>query len=349
MKNEHKFLGFIGTYTKGASEGIYSFTFNTEDGKIEDMKVAAKIENPTYLTISKNNQHLYAVAKAGENGGVAAFSLSRDTGDLQFLNQQTAEGSPPCHVSVDPKNRYLLSGNYHKGTVAANTLNKENGMINGEPSIIQHKGANEDQKPHTHYAAFTPDEKYIAVVDLGIDQLVTYKLNKDELVKVSHLDLKPGSGPRHLVFHPNHPYAYLMTEFSSEVILLQYNTENGAFSEIQSISTLPADFTENNQGSAIHISSDGRFVYAGNRGHNSIAVFSVDQDTYKLTFVEHTSTMGDWPRDFSLDPTEKYVIASNQESSNLVLYKRNIETGTLTLLQSDIVVPHPVCVKFLNQ
>jgi 6-phosphogluconolactonase len=348
MATEHKFLGFIGTYTKGDSEGIYSFVLDTAAGKVEDIKVAAKIDNPTYLTISKNNQYLYAVAKEGPNGGVASFSLNSDTGELKLLNQQIAEGSPPCHVSVDRHNHYLLSGNYHKGTAEAYTLNKEIGTVNPKPSVIQHHGVNADQKPHTHYAAFTPDERYIAVIDLGIDQLLTYKLNNGELVEVSHLDLKPGSGPRHLTFHPNHQYAYLLTELSSEVIVLHYDAENGTFSEIQSISTIPADFTENNQCSAIHISSDGRFVYAGNRGHNSLALFSVDQDTHKLTFVEHTSTEGDWPRDFSLDPTEKYIIASNQESSNLVLYKRDTETGKLILLQSDIVVPHPVCIKFLN-
>lgn len=348
MTTEHRFLGFIGTYTKGDSEGIYSFTFDTVAGKIEDIRVAAKIENPTYLTISNNNQYLYAVAKEADNGGVAAFSLNSDTGELHFLNQQTAEGSPPCHVSIDRHNHYLFSANYHKGTAEAHTLNKENGTVQPKSSVIQHQGVNTDQKPHTHYAAYTPDERYVAVVELGIDQLLTYKLKNDELIKVSQLDLKPGSGPRHLTFHPHHPYAYLLTELSSEVIVLHYDAANGTFSEIQSLSTLPTDFTVNNQCSAIHISSDGRFVYAGNRGHNSIALFSVDQDTHELTFVEHTSTAGDWPRDFSLDPTEKYIVASNQESSNLVLYRRDTETGKLTLLQSDIVVPYPVCVKFLN-
>ncbi len=151
-----------------------------------------------------------------------------------------------------------------------------------------------------------------------------------------------------MVFHPNGKYAYVMTEFSSEVIVLTYYKEDGHFTEKQYISTLPADFSENNQGSAIHISSDGRFVYAGNRGHNSIAVFSVDVETGELSFVEHTSTEGDWPRDFMFDPTEKFIVASNQESSNLVLFSRNKDAGKLTLIQADIDVPHPVCIKFLH-
>lgn len=343
-----KFHGFIGTYTKGDSEGIYSFIFDTETAAIEAIKLAAKVENPTYLTISENKEYLYSVAKDGENGGVAAYSLNKETGELHFLNQQTEKGSPPCHVSVDRNNHHLLSSNYHKGTAAAYKIHAEDGTIQINPSVAQHQGEHDDQKPHTHFAAFTPDEKYIAVIDLGIDQLLTYQLKEGQLVQVNHLSFTAGSGPRHLAFHPNEKIAYLMTEFSSEVIVLEYDANTGAFKEIQTISTIPADFSDNNQGSAIKLSSDGRFVYAGNRGHNSIAVFSIDTETYKLTFVEHISTEGDWPRDFSLDPTEEFVIASNQESSNLTVYKRNTETGKLTLLQSDITVPHPVCVTFIQ-
>jgi 6-phosphogluconolactonase len=162
------------------------------------------------------------------------------------------------------------------------------------------------------------------------------------------LPLKGGSGPRHLAYHPNKNLAYIMTEFSSEVIVLTYHPENGHFTEKQYISTIPDDFNENNQGSAIHISSDGRFVYAGNRGHNSIAIFAVNEETGELSFVDRVSTEGDWPRDFVLDPTEKFIVASNQESNNLVIYARDTNSGKLKLLQSDIEVSMPVCVKFLN-
>ena len=348
MTSEQSFIGFIGTYTKGDSEGIYSFVFHADTGKIEEIKVAAKLDNPTYLAISSDNQFLYSVAKEGSKGGVSAFALNNSNGELQLLNTLTTEGSPPCHVSLDRDNRYLLSGNYHKGLVEAYTLNKENGSINGEPSIIEHKAVTEDQKPHTHFAAFTPDEQFITVIDLGLDQLLTYKLLNDQLMKVSQLHLKPGSGPRHLVFHPNGQYAYLLTELSSEIIVVKYDEEKGTFTQVQSISTIPTHFTENNQCSAIHISSDGHFIYAGNRGHNSIAVFRVDQDTNTLVFVEYISSEGAWPRDFSLDPTETFVIGSNQESSNLVVYRRDSVTGKLTLLQADIEVPHPVCIKFLH-
>jgi 6-phosphogluconolactonase len=348
MTNSHKYRGFIGTYTKGDSEGIYSFLFDAENGKIEKIKLAAKLENPTYVAISKDNRYLYSIISKGNLGGVAAFSLNSTNGDLQEINQETTEAPNPCHVQLDSKKHYLLAANYHRGTITAYTISQKDGQVNSQPSVIQHQGKTSEQQPHTHYSSFTPDEKFVVVVDLGIDQLLTYKLIDAALQKVSTLELKSGSGPRHLAFHPNGKFAYIMTEYSSEVIVLQYHDANGTFSELQTISTIPADFKDNNQGSAIHISSDGRYLYAGNRGHNSIAVFAVDESTGSLTIVERVSSEGNWPRDFALDPSEKYIIGSNQESENLVIYKRDPESGRLTLLQSDIQLPHPVCIKFLH-
>lgn len=352
MTADNKFTGYVGTYTKGDSKGIYTFTLDTEAAKMTDVKEAAQLENPTYVTISQDNHYLYAVVKKGDAGGVAAYSIDQQTGELTALNEQTLEGASPCHVSVDSKNRHVVTANYHKGTIESYVVNQADGTVQPAISIMQHEGSGPNQdrqeKPHAHYAGFTPDEKYVAGVDLGTDELITYEMNDGVLTKVNTLSVKPGSGPRHLAFHPNGKYAYIMTELSSEVIVLAYNAENGTFTEQQYISTIPQDFTENNQGSAIHLSSDGRFVYAGNRGHDSIAIFSVNQESGELTFVEHTSTEGNWPRDFVLDPTEKFLIASNQESHNLVLFSRDEEAGTLTLLQSDVTVPYPVCIKFFN-
>ena len=345
-----KFTGYIGTYTKGASEGIYSFTLDPLTQKISGGKLAAKIDNPTYLTISENNQYLYSVVKAGDLGGVASFKLAMD---LQLMNQQMSKGAPPCHVSIDSQSHYLFAGNYHKGTVEMFSLNNSNGEIHPNPFIVEHIGCGPDErqeKAHTHYAALTPDEKYLIAIDLGIDQVISYHMdNSGKLIEKTRLAVKPGIGPRHLVFHPHFPVAYLMTEFSSEVIVLHYHEKDGSFTQVQSISTIPIDFNENNQGSAIRISADGRFVYAGNRGHNSLAIFSVDNEDQQLCFVEHTPTNGNWPRDFTLDPSEKFVVVANQESSNIVLFSRNEETGTLTLLESDFYVPDPVCVKFLHE
>lgn len=350
MATQDKYRGYFGTYTKGESKGIYSFTLDTAKGQITDVKAAASLENPTYLTISNDNRYLYAVAKEGSSGGVAGYTIS-EASDLTLINTQLSEGASPCHVSVDKENNLLLSANYHKGSADSYCINPENGEIQAVLSSIYHEGSGPDdrqEKAHTHYAGFTPDEKYVAVIDLGIDQLITYSLDNGKLIEKSILKIAPGSGPRHLTFHPDGEYAYLMTEFSSEVLVLKYNTEDGSFHQHQAISTLPDHFSENNQGSAIHISSDGKFVYAANRGHDSIAVFQVNADNFELTFVEHTSTEGNWPRDFVLDPSEQFLIASNQNSSNVVLYTRDKESGRLALVKADISVPDPVCVKFLN-
>lgn len=347
-----KFTGYVGTYTKGDSKGIYSFVLDTQEGKITDVQVAGTLENPTYLTISKDQRFLYSVIKENTKGGVAAFKIELDPSKLNLINTQLSEGSPPCHVSIDSQQRYLFSTNYHKGTVESYLIDQHTGEISEPCSVIQHEGSGPDErqeKAHTHFAGMTPDEKYVVVVELGTDKLFTYEVKNDgKLVEVSRLSIRPGSGSRHLAFHPiNNKIAYIMTEFSSEVIVLNYNEEDGTFSIVETHKTIPNDFVKNNQGSAIHISSDGKFVYVGNRGHNSIAIFNSDSETGKLQFVKNVSTEGDWPRDFSLDPTEKFLIASNQNSSNLVLFSRDSETGLLELLQKDITVPDPVCVKFL--
>lgn len=351
MKDNKEFIGYVGTYTKENSEGIYKFTLDTEAKKISNVTLAAKLDNPTYVTINRNNEYLYSVVKEGESGGVAAYSINSKTGELTEENRQVVEGASPCHVSVDSGNHTVVTANYHKGTIESFEVN-EDGTINPATSIMAHEGSGPNkerqEKPHAHYAGYTPDEKYVVGVDLGIDKIITYEIKDSVLTEVNRLSVNPGSGPRHITFHPNGKYAYVMTELSSEVIVLTYNPAEGSFTELQYISTVPEEFDENNQGSAIHISSDGRFVYAGNRGHNSITVFSVDKNSGKLTFVEHTSTEGNWPRDFVLDPTEKFLVATNEKSHNLVLFSRNESTGKLTLLQSDVAVPEPVCVKFLN-
>lgn len=348
-----KYTGYIGTYTKGDSKGIYSFTLDTDEKKLGEVSVAAAIGSPTYLNLSKDNRFVYAVANEGEAGGVVAYSRNTETGELKELNRQLLQGASPCHVSVNEENQFVVAANYHNGTIGSYEMNADSETLYPALSIKKHEGDGPNKErqdgPHAHYAGFTPDQKYVAAIDLGTDKLYTYELNKGELNEIHSLHLTAGSGPRHMTFHPNGKIAYLMTELSNEVVVLAYNEEDGSFKELQYISTIPEDFTENNQGSAIHISSDGRFVYAANRGHDSIAVFSTNSDTGELTFVDRTSTEGNWPRDFALDPTEKFLIASNQESSSLVLFERNPETGTLTLLQSDVTVPDPVCVKFLNQ
>lgn len=345
-----KIIGYVGTYTKENSKGVYQFTLDPEKKEITDVKLAAELSNPTYITISDDSKNLYVVNKDGENGGVTAFSINNESGELIKLNDQTSAGAPPCHVSVNHYKSNVLTANYHT-TKITSYLIKEDGSINTATYVIEHEGSGpheRQEKPHMHFAGFTPDEKYVIAIDLGSDRVITYRVVEGELEFAQEYKTRPGSGPRHITFHPNKKIAYIMTELSSEILVMQYNEQDGSFTNQQSISTIPAEFNEINDGSAIHISADGQYVYAGNRGHNSIAIFSVDQDTGQLTFIEWTSTEGNWPRDFVLDPSEEFLVATNQKSNTMTLFKRDKSTGKLELIQSGVKVPEPVCVKFLG-
>ena len=352
MTDHNLFIGYIGTYTKGTSKGIYSFQFNTQTQTISEPTLVAELPDPTYLTISQDQKHLYSIYKSDGKGAIASFSIDHNTGELTLNRKSVSQNGSYCYLSIDNDTTSIVAASYGDGRVESFSILDDHSIGPVVSSVIHEgKGPNKDrqEKAHAHYAQFTPDQKYIAVVDLGIDQIITYRLEQQHLQQVHSLKVNPGSGPRHLVFHPNQRFAYVIAELHPEVIVLQYQKDEGSFEVIQTIRSVPNEFIENNQGSAIHISKDGRFVYAANRGHDSIAVFAVNQDSGKLSLVQIIGTEGHWPRDFSLDPTEAFIIASNEESGNLTLYKRNKDSGELTLLQADISVPFPVCVKFLDR
>ncbi|MCO7176360.1 lactonase family protein [Sporolactobacillus kofuensis] len=345
-----QYRAYIGTYTKGKSEGIYSFVLDTARKQLTALEAVAQLGNPTYLAVSEDNHYLHAVEKKGALGGVVSFAIG-ESGKLVRLNEQLAEGASPCYVSVNRSNGCVLTANYHKGTADNYPVTNENG-VQAVAGVVQHKGSGTDpdrqEGPHVHYADFTPDERFAVTVDLGIDELTTYSLSKGKWIVQHTLNLKPGTGPRHLAYHPFASFAYVMSELSSEVIALQFDAKSGSFSVIQTLSALPADYSGHNQGSAIKVSADGRFVYVSNRGHNSLAVFHVDSRSGKLTLVHHVGTKGDWPRDFELDPSGKFLVVANQNSGDLVLFERDAESGLLSMLDSKLNVPDPVCIKFLH-
>lgn len=342
-----KYTGFAGTYTKGSSKGIYTFSLDTDKGLLTGGELAAELGSPTYLNMDSSREYLYAVDKEDSRGGISVYRVD-PSGSLSFINKQISDSGSPCHVSISRSSEYAVTANYHNGRIELYEIH--DGAVTPIVSASQHEGSGPNKErqegPHAHFSGFTPDEQFIVAVDLGTDEIITYSYKGGSLQIEQVFAVKPGSGPRHIEFHPNGRFAYVMTELSNEVIALSYDSATGAFTLIDTISAIPEDFTENSQGSAIHLSADGRFVYAGNRGHNSIAVFSVNEDG-TLSLVERTDSGGDWPRDFSLDPSGKFIVGSNQESGNLVLYARDGETGKLTKLESEIEVPYPVCVKFL--
>lgn len=349
----NKLTAYVGTYTKDDSKGIYRFALDLETGKIEDITLAAEVGNPTYLSIDKENKHIYSISTTSNAAGIAAYSIKPSTGTLEFINNKLFVESSRCHISLDKNNKFLLSANYHQGEVSVFPLNPD-GSLNDPSAIVKHEGAgpNKDRQenPHAHYISVTPDEKHICVVDLGIDKIVGYDFNNGNLVKSDSLtlSLKPGSGPRHMVFHPNNKFAYVLTELSSEVVALEYIASESKFEILQYISALPESFTGESAGGAIHISLDGRFLYTSNRGHDSIAVFSVDAATGKLQLVDHTLTQGSHPRDFSIDPTGKYLIVANMNTNNVVPFLIDQETGKLTQENESVIIPKAVCIRFLN-
>lgn len=336
----------LGSYTKRDSQGIYSIELDTEKKELVNLEALIKEDNPTFLDISKNDV-VYAVSKDGDLGGVASYQKQVD-GSFTFLNRVSEEGAPPCYVAVDEARQLVYGANYHKGVITSYKINTDGSLTLADR--VEHKGngPHENQaSPHAHYSDLTPDNRLVAC-DLGNDTVYTYDVATDgKLTEVAAFKAQPGTGPRHIVFHPNQKSAYLFGELSSDVVVLSYDSTTGAFTQEQVISTLPEGFNEFNGGAAIRVSNDGKFLYASNRGHDSIAVYKIAADAKSVELIQLISAEGNIPRDFDITPDQKFVILANQDSDNLTLYSRNTETGELAVIQKDVYAPEVVCVKFV--
>lgn len=337
----------LGSYTRKDSKGVYQIQLDEENDMLIDLKNIIQEDNSTYLDTAQNNDFLYTVAKDGENGGIAAYQLDGE-GNYSLINRVMLKGAPPCYVAVDGVRQLVYGANYHQGIVTSYKIEEDGSLTLADK--VQHTGdgphANQDG-PHAHYADLTPDDRLVAC-DLGNDTVYTYNVSRDgKLTEVAKFHAKPGTGPRHLVFHPKKPIAYLFGELSSDIVVLSYNGETGEFTEIETVSTLPEGFNEFNGGAAIRITKDGKYLYASNRGHNSVVVYRISDDGKHLETVEWVSVEGDFPRDFNLSEDEEFVVVANQKSDNLTLFKRQADTGKLILKQKDIYAPEVVCVKFI--
>lgn len=335
----------LGSYTKRDSKGIYSVELDTEKKELTHLISIIEEDNPTFL--DKSNQHvIYSVSKDGSLGGVASYKKETD-GHFTFLNRITEEGAPPCYVAVDEERQLVYGANYHKGVITSYQIKSDGSLSLSDR--IEHKGSgpHENQtSPHAHYSDLTPDNRLVAC-DLGNDTVYTYDVSTEgKLTEVAQFSAEPGVGPRHMVFHPNNQVAYLFGELSSEVIVLSYSPETGAFTQQQVISTLPDSYSEFNGGAAIRISKDGKFLYASNRGHNSLVVYNVSEDGLTLSLIQHISVEGDFPRDFDITPDQQFVCVANQNTDNLTLFERDDISGKLTLLQKDFYAPEIVCITF---
>jgi 6-phosphogluconolactonase len=344
-------LMYVGTYTRGGSQGIYGYKFNPATGKLTETGVAAELQNPSFLYVTANGRYLYAVGEAS-TGMVTAYSVDRATGKLAKLNDKPSGGSGPCHLVGDKANRNLIIVHYGSGNVSVFKLNS-NGSLGERTALVQDTGETgsdkkRQDKAHAHSVNLSKSEKYAVVADLGLDEYIVYALDavKGTLTEHSNAKIKSGSGPRHFNFHPNYKWAYGVNELSSTVTAFDWDEAAGKLTEKQTISTLPADYKGESYCAEILVHPGGKYVYASNRGHDSLAMYSIASDG-KLTSLGTVSTEGKTPRNFRIHPSGAWVIAANQDSGNLVVYKFDKSTGKLSPTGEQAKVPFPVCIKFI--
>ena len=357
LKSKKKpFMVYVGTYAKPDAPNIFLYRLHATTGELTRINAFKGGENPSFLALTSDQQYLYAVNEVIDfngvkTGAVSAFAVDKKTGDLTFLNQLATGGSAPCYVSVDKSGKLVLVANYVGGNVIMFPI-QTSGRLGNFTALQQHQGSGPDAKrqeaPHAHCIIPTPDNQFALAVDLGIDKIKNYRLDTKQggLVPNPGADFstRPGAGPRHLTFHPNGRYAYLITELNSTLMVLAYNSHNGSFTALQTISTLPASFKGENIGADVHVSPNGKFLYASNRGHNSLVVFSINAGTGKLNLVEHVDTQGNWPRNFGLDPSGTFLVVANQYSNNMVSYHVDNQTGKLKPTGFTAEVSAPVCI-----
>lgn len=354
-------LALFGTYTgSGKSKGIYCYKLDLASGKLAEVGVTEGIKNPSFLAISPDGRFVYAVSEVSEGGkptgAVTAFSLNRKSGELRALNHQSSEGAGPCHVSVDRTGRCVLVANYGSGSVASYPV-AEDGSLRPAASAIQHEGSSVDprrqQGPHAHSFNISPDNRFAFAADLGLDKVLVYKLDaaKGTITPSDPPFAKtpPGGGPRHFAFRADGKFAYVCNEMKSSVTAFAYDADKGTLSEIQTISTLPLDEQElkGNSTAEIQVHPSGKFLYCSNRGHDSLAIFAIDQPSGKLTAAGHQKTLGRTPRNFGIDPTGTYVVACNQATDNAAVFKVDQASGKLAQVGDLVSIPSPVCVKFV--
>jgi len=350
-----EYLVYFGTYTNGTSKGIYGYRFQPASGNLVPLGLVAASPNPSFLVAHPNGRWVYA-ANEQQSGTVSAFSVDRQTGKLTLLNTVDSRGSSPCHVSLDRTGRFLFVANYGSGSSATLPILAD-GRLGPVVGFAQHQGSSinpERQKgPHAHYIAVSPDNKVVVTADLGLDQVLEYRFDAAKGTITPNnppfASLKPGSGPRHLAFHPNGKYVYVNGEMSSTLSSFSYDAATGVMKEMQTVSTLPAGFSQTTSTAEIQIDRAGRFVYVSNRGHDSIAIFGVDAAKGTVTPAGHASTNGKTPRYFTLDPTGNYLFAGNQNSDSVVVFKVDSKTGQLAPAKTLTDIPQPVSMVFVER
>ncbi|HEX5416541.1 MAG TPA: lactonase family protein [Chloroflexota bacterium] len=353
---------YVGTFTghkpngRGRSEGIYVFRLDTASGKLTPVQTVDTI-NPSFVALAPDRRNLYAVNAVPEidghpGGAVSAFAVDPADGTLRPINRQASHGAGPCHVSVDRTGRAVLTANYGGGSIAA-LPRLADGSLAPAASAIQHVGragvvGDRQDAPHAHSINLDPTQRFALVCDLGLDQVLIYRLDAATATLTPNPEqpsvaLPAGAGPRHLAFHPSGAFVYVLGELGASMTTFAYNAERGALTERQTISTLPAGFAGANACADVHVHPNGKFLYGSNRFHDSIVIYAVDETTGKLTLVGHESTRGKTPRNFMIEASGALMLVANQDSDDIFAFRIDPVSGRLTLLDKVAEVPTPVC------
>ena len=351
-------LVYVGTYTTGKSEGIYLYRLNLSSGKLRHVATTRGVVNPSFLALAPSRRYLYAVNELEEfagrkSGAVSAFAVDQTTGELRLLNQQPSLGADPCYVDVAAGGRFVLIANYTGGNVTVFPVERDGGlgeatdMKQGQGSSVNRE---RQQGPHAHCIVLDPTNQFAYSCDLGTDKIMIFRFDarNGKLLPAEQPwgQMKPGAGPRHLAFYPGGKYVFVLNELSSTVTAFARDREKGSLKELQTLTTLPKDFTGTNSSADIHVAPEGRFVYCSNRGHDSIVIFAFDPRQGTLTSVGHESTRGMTPRNFAIDPAGRFLLVANQKSDNIVVFRLDQRTGRLTSTGQVAPVPSPVCLRF---
>ena len=358
VKMNDEFSIYVGTYTSKKKGGIYHYIFNSKNGSLELKSVTSDIVNPSFLTVDSKGRYLYSVSEThlynGKPGGsINAYRINEKDGSLSYLNTRYSGGEGPCFITMDHSNKYCLVANYTSGSVSVLPV-KEDGSLSPVSDMVQQHGSSVNPKrqegPHAHSIVPSPDNRFCMSADLGTDKVMIYKFDNHhgKLIPASQpfVKVKPGLGPRHIVFHPNGNLMYLICEMGSVVVVFDYDPVNGHLSEKQMISTLPKDFTGTTKAAEIQMDTAGRYLYASNRGENSIAVYSIHPETGILTKVQNQREGINWPRYFALDLTGRFLLSANETSNDITVYSVDAKSGKLKSTGKFISAFKPVCIQF---
>lgn len=358
--NGNTTLVYVGTYARGGGQGIYLCLLDRLTGSLEPLGVVAEVENPSYLAIDAGRRRLYAVNEVLEwegrpGGGVSAYTIERSSGHLSPLNQRYSHGGAPCYLTLDHRGRYLLAANYVGGNVVVFPLG-DDGALAEPAAVVSHSGSSVDsarqEAPHPHSIILDSRNRYAFVPDLGVDRVMIYRFDEHSGALSANRPpwsaSQPGSGPRHLVFHPRGENAYVINELSSTITAYAYDAERGALRSFQTIPTLPEGYSGANTAADLHLTPDGGFLLGSNRGHDSIAHYSVAQESGKLSLIGFVPTGGSTPRGFAIDPSGTFVLVANQDSDSVVTFRIDAKDGTMTATGHEARIPSPVCLKLVS-